>query len=198
MLSAEADIVAVAEALASGVAVVAEADALASGVAAGVAVELWLREITMIARSAIPAITVTTTRDEEFVCVAALLFATGAAGAAFAAGVVEIEATEVADGITILAGAFFAAFLATFLAGAFFATFLATRFAGAFLAAGFFAAAFLATFLTVAFLATRLAATFLATFLAGAFLATFFLALFFTATAELLGFAGVTSMLKGY
>jgi hypothetical protein len=38
----------------------------------------------------------------------------------------------------------------------------------------------------------------LATFLAGAFLATFFLALFFTATAELLGFAGVTSMLKGY
>ena len=166
MLSAEADIVAVAEALASGVAVVAEADALASGVAAGVAVELWLREITMIARSAIPAITVTTTRDEEFVCVAALLFATGAAGAAFAAGVVEIEATEVADGITILAGAFFAAFLATFL--------------------------------TVAFLATRFAATFLATFLAGAFLATFFLALFFTATAELLGFAGVTSMLKGY
>ena len=170
----------------------------------------------VIARSAIPAITVTTTRDEEFVCVAALLFATGAAGAAFAAGVVEIEATEVADGITILAGAFFAAFLATFLAGAFlatflagaflatflagafFATFLATRFAGAFLAAGFFAAAFLATFLTVAFLATRFAATFLATFLAGAFLATFFLALFFTATAELLGFAGVTSMLKGY
>jgi len=177
-------------------------------------VVLWLREITITARRAIPAITVTTTRDDEpFADV--VLFAevaagdvAGAAGAAFAGGVVEIAAT-VRAGVaadaemrlgaadffaTFFAGAFFATFLAgAFLAGAFFATF----FAGAFLAATFLAGAFLATFFTAAFLATRFAATFFAGFLAGAFLATFF-ALFFTATVGLLDLAVGLAVGKEY
>jgi len=173
---------------------------------------VWLREITITASSAIPAITVTTTRDDEpFEDVS--LFAEGeagaATGAAFAAGVVEIAAT-VRAGMsaetvmrlgaddffaTFFAGAFFAA---TFLAGAFFATFFAGAFlAGAFLAAAFFAGAFLATFFTAAFLATRFAATFFAGFLAGAFLATF-LALFFTATVGLLDLAVGLAVGKDY
>jgi hypothetical protein len=178
-----------------------------------VVVVLWLREITITARSAIPAITVTTTRDDEpFADV--VLFeeagdVAGAAGAAFAGGVVEIAAT-VRAGVaadaemrlgaadffaTFFAGAFFATFLAgAFLAGAFFA---ATFLAGDFLAAAFFAGAFLATFFTAAFLATRFAATFFAGFLAGAFLATFF-ALFFTATVGLLDLAVGLAVGKEY
>jgi len=162
-----------------------------------VVVELWLREMTMIARSAIPAITVTITREEEPVELVELFAAGVLTGTLFAIGVLEIVATLFSTGGIIMrcgvrVAAFFVAFLATFLttrlAGAFLATFLTTRLAGAFLATflttrlatAFFAGAFLATFLT-----TRLATA----FFAGAFLATFF-ALFFTATVELLGFDG--------
>ena len=149
-----------------------------------VVVELWLREMTMIARSAIPAITVTITREEEPVELVELFAAGVLTGTLFAIGVLEIVATLFSTGGIIMrcgvrVAAFFVAFLATFLttrlAGAFLATFLTTR-----LATAFFAGAFLATFLT-----TRLATA----FFAGAFLATFF-ALFFTATVELLGFDG--------
>jgi hypothetical protein len=173
---------------------------------------VWLREITITARSAILAITVTTTRDEEpfeDVVLFAVVAAGLATGAAFAGGVVEIAATvragvaadaemrlDAADFFaTFFAGAFFATFLAgAFLAGAFFA---ATFLAGDFLAAAFFAGAFLATFFTAAFLATRFAATFFAGFLAGAFLATFF-ALFFTATVGLLDLAVGLAVGKEY
>jgi hypothetical protein len=149
------------------------------------------REITTIARSAIPITAAINTRGDVLCFGAALGFA-GAAGLT-GAGVV-VTFTRVAlfappsgtGGITILlaevdffavfltalfffAGAFLATFFATafFLAGAFFATFLAADFffAGAFLATAFFAGAFLVTF-------------FLATFLAAAF--------FLTATFELL------------
>jgi hypothetical protein len=133
------------------------------------------REITTIARSAIPIIAAIKTRG-EVPCLGAAL---GFDGADFAgAGVVETFTREVlfappsgTGGTTILlaevdfltadfffAGAFLATFLATFLAAVFF-------FAGDFLAAAFFAGAFLTTF-------------FLATFLAAAF--------FFTATVKLL------------
>ena len=177
---------------------------------------VWLREITITARSAIPAITVTTTRDEEplaDVVLFAVVAAGLATGAAFAGGVVEIAATVragvAADAEMRLGAAdFFATFFATFFAGAFFATFLAGAFlagaffaatflAGDFLAAAFFAGAFLATFFTAAFLATRFAATFFAGFLAGAFLATFF-ALFFTATVGLLDLAVGLAVGKEY
>ena len=62
---AAADAVGVASVV-SGVADIVEL-ALASGVAVvvEVEVELWLREMTRIARRAIPAITVTTTREDE-------------------------------------------------------------------------------------------------------------------------------------
>jgi len=196
-------------------AAVASVDAEASGVAsidaseeaevsgAGVVVVvLWLREITATASSAIPAITVTTTREDEFFAGAldvVVCFA-GALVVLFAAGVVEIEVTFFdpvvgTGGMTMRCGerevvflaTFFATFLAgAFLAGAFFATFLATFLAGAFFAT-FLAGAFLATFLATLFAATFLAGAFFAAFLAGAFLATFF-ALFLTATVELLGF----------
>ena len=56
---------------------------------------LWLREITATASSAIPAITVTTTREDEFFAGAldvVVCFA-GALVVLFAAGVVEIEVT---------------------------------------------------------------------------------------------------------
>ena len=165
-----------------------------------VVVVLWLREMTATARSAIPAITVTTTREDEFFAGAfdvVVCFA-GALDVLFAGGVVEIEVTVFdpvagTGGMTMRCGerevvfleTFFATFFTTFLAGAFLATFLATFFAGAFLAtfsATFFAGAFLATFLATFFAATFLAGAFFA-----AFLATFF-ALFLTATVELLGF----------
>jgi hypothetical protein len=152
-----------------------------------VVVVLWLREMTATARSAIPAITVTTTREDEFFAGAfdvVVCFA-GALDVLFAGGVVEIEVTVFdpvagTGGMTMRCGerevvfleTFFATFFATFLAGAFLATFLATFFAGAFLAT---------------FLATFFAATFLAGAFFAAFLATFF-ALFLTATVELLGF----------
>ena len=91
-------------------------------------VVLWLREITITARRAIPAITVTTTRDDEpfadvvlFAEVAAgdVAGAAGAAGAAFAGGVVEIAATVragvAADAEMRLGAAdFFATFFALF------------------------------------------------------------------------------------
>jgi hypothetical protein len=168
---------------------------------------VWLREITMIARRAIPAITVTTTRDDEpFADVVLLEGAAGVtAGAVFAGGVVEIAATVRAGTsaetvmrlgaadffATFFAGAFFAA---TFLAGAFLA---GAFFAATFLVAAFLAGAFFATFFTAAFLATRFAATFFAGFLAGAFLATF-LALFFTATVGLLDLAVGLALGKEY
>ena len=151
------------------------------------------REITTMARSAIPIIAAINTRG-EVPCLGAAL---GFAGAGFAgAGVVETFTRDAllappsgTGGITILlaevdfltADFFFAGdFLATFLAAVFF-------FAGAFFAT-FFAAAF---FLAGAFLVTFLAAVF---FFAGAFFATFFLAavffftgaFFFTATVKLL------------
>ena len=136
-----------------------------------VVVELWLREMTMIARSAIPAITVTITREEEPVELVELFAAGVLTGTLFAIGVLEIVATLFSTGgIIMRCGVRVAAFFVAFLA-----TFLTTR-----LATAFFAGAFLATFLT-----TRLATA----FFAGAFLATFF-ALFFTATVELLGFDG--------
>jgi hypothetical protein len=157
---------------------------------------LWLRDITATASSAIPAITVTTTREDEFFAGAfdvVVCFA-GVLDVLFAGGVVEIEVTFFdpvvgTGGMTMRCGerevvfleTFFATFFATFLAGAFLATFLATFFAGAFLAT-FFAGAFLATFFATFFAATFLAGAFFA-----AFLATFF-ALFLTATVELLGF----------
>ena len=146
------------------------------------------REITTIARSAIPIIAAIKTRGEVDCFGAALGLA---AGAAFAIGVVETFTADgrltpptgtggitklfaeddffAADFLTALflrAGAFFAAFFTTFLAaafflaGAFFAAFFTTFLAAAF----FFAGAFFATFLT-----TFLAAAF---FLAGAFFLT--------------------------
>jgi hypothetical protein len=148
------------------------------------------REITTIARSAIPIIAAIKTRGEVDCFGAALGFG---AGAGLATGVVE---TFTADGsftpptgtggITKLFAEddFFVAdfFAALFLrAGAFFAAFFAAFFT-TFLAAAFFlAGAFLATFLAAAFFfAGAFFATFLTTFLAAAF----FLAgaFFFTAT----------------
>jgi len=175
-----------------------DSDALADDEAAGVAdvvdvVELWLREITATARSAIPAITVTTTRDEEFFGVTAL-FAAGAGAlfddsTLFEAGVVEMVVTLFTPvpgtgGITMRSEVraverFAALFFATFFTGRLAAVFLATFFTGR------LAGAFFATFLATRLAATFLAGAFFATFLAGAFLATFF-ALFFTATVELL------------
>jgi hypothetical protein len=162
------------------------ADSVADGVAAGAAVSESDagREITTIARSAIPITAAIKTRGDVLCFGAALGF--GAAGLT-GAGVV-LTFTRVAlfappsgtGGITILlaeddffavflaaafflAGAFFATFFAAafFLAGAFFATFFAADFffAGDFLAAAFFAGAFLVTF----FFATFLAAAFFLT-----------------------------------
>jgi hypothetical protein len=178
----------VAGSVASGVAssvISGAADSVATG--AAVSESDAGREITTIARSAIPIIAAIKTRG-EVPCFGAAL---GFAGAGFAgAGVVETFTREAplappsgTGGITILlvevdflaadfffAGAFLATFLAAvfFFAGAFLVTFLAAAlfFAGAFLAAVFFfAGAFLTTF-------------FLATFLVAAF--------FFTATVKLL------------
>jgi hypothetical protein len=181
---------------------VAEADisseALADAEAAGdvedgdvlVVVEL-LRAITATARSATPAITVTTTRDEdlfapalEVVAAVAALFTGASTFGAEVDAVVEIAVTLLplvpgTGGIVIFSEELEDAmlfvtdfFAALFLAGDFLATFLAATFlAGAFFAVAFLAVAFLATLFTALFLA----ATFLAaTVLAGAFFATFF------------------------
>ena len=173
----------VASAVAAG-----DADSLAAGVAGADAVSESDagREITTIARRAIPMIAAIKTRGDVPCLGAALGFA--AAGALFAGvGIVVIFARDEFDppptgtgGTTNLlaedaflaaaflrAGAFLAADFFTALLAVFLTTFLAAAF--------FFAGAFFATFLTAAFLR------------AGAFLATFFTEAFFlTATMKLL------------
>jgi hypothetical protein len=182
----------VASGVASGVAssvISGAADSVATG--AAVSESDAGREITTIARSAIPIIAAIKTRG-EVPCFGAAL---GLAGAGFAgAGVVEtftreepLEPPSGTGGITILLVE--VDFLAAdfFFAGAFLATFLATFLAAVF----FFAGAFLAIFLAAVFFFAGdfLAAVF---FFAGAFLTTFFLAtflvaaFFFTATVKLL------------
>ena len=136
---------------------------------------------TIAARTAIPTITIhTTLLDAELLGAATGLGgvtgATGLTGAATTAAGADVTRV-VAFLATLLAGAFFAvflatAFLATLLAGAFFAVFLATAFlATAFLVVFFFATAFLA------------GDFFAAVFFAGDFFAAFF-AVFLTATSN--------------
>ena len=173
----------VASAVAAG-----DSDSLAAGVAGADAVSESDagREITTIARRAMPMIAAIKTRG-DVPCLGAALGLYTAAGTLFAGvGIVVIFARDEFDapptgtgGITNLlaedaflaaaflrAGAFFAV-----LFKAFFAVFLTTFFAAAFFLAG----AFFTTFFAAAFLR------------AGAFLATFFTnAFFLTATVKLL------------
>ena len=177
----------VASAVAAG-----DADSLAAGVVGADAVSESDagREITTIARRAMPMIAAIKTRGDVPCLGLALGF--GAAGALFAGvGIVVIFARDEFDvpptgtggttnllaEVPFLAAAFLraGAFLATFLAVDFFTAFLAVFLTTFLAAAFFFAGAFFATFLAAAFLR------------AGAFLATFFTEAFFlTATMKLL------------
>jgi hypothetical protein len=151
------------------------ADSVAEGVTTGAAISESDagREITTIARSAIPIIAAIKTRG-EVLCFGAVL---GFAGACLTGAGVVVTFTRVelfdlpsgTGGITTLLAE------VDFFAGDFLVAFLATFFAADF----FFAGAFLATLLAGAFLVAFLAADF---FLAGAFLATAFLTTFFLAT----------------